>query len=88
MKIIDIAYNSQDSQKTGWTYLIEGCESGRLDERASDAIDRICENMEAFAGDYAEIISAVGAEPGDQLWLGLDGMSRDLDLAALLGLDG
>jgi len=88
MKIIDIFYDSQDSQNKGWTYRIEGGESGRLNERASAAIDCICENMEAFAGDYAAIIRAVGAETGDQLWLGFDGMSRDLDLAALMGLDG
>lgn len=90
MNIIDIAYNhnAQYSRKTGWTYRIEGGKSGRLNERAGDAIDRICENMEAKPADYAAIISAVGAETGDQLWLGLDGMSRDLDLAALLGLDG
>lgn len=88
MNIIDIYYDAQDNQNKGWAYRIEGGESGSINELASDAIDRICENMEAKTGDHAAIIDAVSAVTGDQIWLGLEDMPRYIDVASLVGLDG
>jgi hypothetical protein len=86
-KNITIKWDEQYKANKGWAYDVAGGESGEIDGQAADAIDRICENIEAKDGDYAAILEASGAEAGDQLWLNLGGNSQ-IDLAVLLGLDG
>ena len=86
-KIIDIRWDEQDPANKGWAYWIEGGESGPIDGKAAAAIDRILENIEPSDGDHQAVIEAVGAEPGDQVWLDVGGMPRHIDLAAVLGLD-
>ena len=87
MKIIDIRYDDQDPKNEGWAYWVEGGESQPIDGQAADAIDRICENVEAQDGDRDAILDATGAEPGDQLWLSIGDQPRAIDLSAHLGLD-
>lgn len=86
-KIITIKWDDQDKANTGWAYDVAGGESGEINGQAADAIDRICENIKAKDGDHAAILEAVGTEAGDQLWLNI-GPNSQIDLAALLGLDG
>ena len=85
-KIITIKWDAQDKANAGWAYDIRDGESGEINRQAADAVDRICENMEAIDGDYDAIKEATGAEAGDQLWLDLSGNSQ-IDLAALMGMD-
>ncbi len=84
---ITIKWDAQDKANEGWAYTIDGFASGEVNGQAADAIDRICEDIEAKEGDRVAILAAVGAEAGDQLWLDLGQGSR-IDLASLFGLGG
>lgn len=84
-KIITIKWDEQDKANKGWAYDVAGGSSGEINGQAADAVDRICENMEALGGDRDAIIDATDAEAGDQLWLDLGGNAM-IDLAELFHL--
>lgn len=80
---IEIFYDEQAGVSPGWAYRVDGGDSGTIVGAASDAIDRMCENIEPQDDDYRAIRAAVAFENGDQAWLDL-GPGAYIDVEPLL----
>jgi hypothetical protein len=75
---ITIYNDTYDPQSVGWAYRIAGGDSGAIDGKAADAVQRIVDCEKQHDGDHAALRSAIGHHQGDSVDIAGPGMPGNL----------